>query len=89
MVAKAVVIAQKIVINLMKVLRKYLVKKDTKERKWIQRNAKTIVQKLYKNGCAMQKSPIAHPPLYHAFLQGLGGCAVVQLHMPAHTHMHG
>jgi hypothetical protein len=42
MVAKVVVIAQKIVINLMKVLKKYLVKKDTKERKWRQRNARAI-----------------------------------------------
>ena len=28
------------------------------------------------------------PPLKGAFLCDLGVCAVVQLHMPAHTHMH-
>mgnify|MGYP004340387389 FL=1 len=36
----------------------------------------------------MGKVQIAHALSKGAFLCDLGGCAVVQLHMPAHTHMH-
>jgi len=39
------------------------------------------------NGCAMAKGQIAHAPWEGALLCDLGVCAVVQLHMPAHTHM--
>jgi len=39
------------------------------------------------NGCAMGKGQIAHTPWEGAFLCDLGVCALVQLHMPAHTHM--
>jgi len=41
-----------------------------------------------KNGCAMAKGRIAHTPLKGAFLKDSIGCAVVQLHIPAHMHMH-
>jgi len=41
-----------------------------------------------KNGCAMAKRRIAHAPLKGAFLKDSIGCAVVQLHIPAHMHMH-
>jgi hypothetical protein len=91
MVEKVVVIVLEIVINLMRTLIESLVRIEIKERK---RNKCPIikmiliVQKIYKNVCAMEKSRIAHPPLKGAFLCDLGVCAVVQLHMPAHTHMH-
>jgi hypothetical protein len=91
MVEKVVVIVRKIVINLMRTLIESLVRIEIKERK---RNKCPIikmilvVQKIYKNVRAMEKWRIAHPPLKGAFLCDLGVCAVVQLHMPAHTHMH-
>jgi hypothetical protein len=91
MVAKVVVIVLEIVINLMRTLIESLVRIEIKERKrnkCPKRKMILIVQKLYKNACAMEKWRIAHPPLKGAFLCDLGVCAVVQLHMPAHTHMH-
>ena len=36
----------------------------------------------------MAKGRIAHAPLRGTSLRDSVGCAVVQLHMPAHTHMH-
>jgi hypothetical protein len=91
MVEKVVVIVRKIVINLMRTLIESLVRIEIKERKrnkCPKRKMILIVQKIYKNVRAMEKWRIAHPPLKGAFLCDLGVCAVVQLHMPAHTHMH-
>jgi hypothetical protein len=91
MVEKVVVIVLEIVINLMRTLIESLVRIEIKERK---RNKCPIikmiliVQKIYKNVRAMEKSRIAHPPLKGAFLCDLGVCVAVQLHMPAHTHTH-
>jgi len=47
-----------------------------------------VVQKLYKNVRAMEKWRIAHPPCEAPFLCDLGVRVAVQLHIPAHTHMH-
>jgi|TARA_R110000824_G_scaffold367227_1_gene556362 hypothetical protein len=91
MVEKAVVIVRKIKINLMITLIKSLVKRRVTRR---ERNKCHVIktnlvgQKLYKNVRAMEKGPIAHPPLKGAFLCDLGVRVAVQLHVPAHTHTH-
>tara|TARA_R100000995_G_scaffold81577_1_gene54513 strand:- start:686 stop:889 length:204 start_codon:yes stop_codon:yes gene_type:complete len=64
MVEKVQGIVQKIVINLMKTLKEYLVKRKIKERernKCPKIKMILVVQKLYKNVRAMGKSRIAHP----------------------------
>jgi len=91
MVEKVVVIVLEIVINLMRTLIESLVRIEIKERKrnkCPKRKMILVVQKIYKNVRAMEKWRIAHPPLKRAFPCDLGVCAVVQLHMPAHTHTH-
>tara|TARA_R100001143_G_C3350513_1_gene129237 strand:- start:1371 stop:1658 length:288 start_codon:yes stop_codon:yes gene_type:complete len=91
MVEKVVVIVLEIVINLMRTLIGSSVKrkiKDKERNKCPKRKMILVVQKMYKNVCAMEKWRIAHPPLKGAFLCDLGVCVAVQLHIPAHTHTH-
>jgi len=43
---------------------------------------------MYVNGCATAKGRIAHALLRGTSLRDSIGCVAVQLHIPAHMHMH-